>query len=323
MLVEMGEEEFSRIPYRRGTMTLVNQEAIEELEAGIATTPARVGGGSCANTLVGLASLGVDSALVTALGEDEAGAFFGESLSEAGVTVITPDRGFNEGTGRCMVLVTPDAERTMMTYLGASVELAPDDLPTTIFTSARLLYVESYLFDVEQLAEGLPAAIRQIRRMGVKVALSLSDTTVVQRHRRLLEKLIASDVDIVFANGDEGAALTGLGDAVSVIESLRKWGVSGALTVGSRGAFAFNREGVIFQEPPTLGEVRDTTGAGDLFAAGFLAGQIRDLDLATSLSVGQLAAVEVVGHTGARPAIDLQRLVSEFFPEASRSLKRD
>ncbi len=322
MLVPTSEDEFSRVPYRRGTMTLVNREAIEELEAGVTATPIRVGGGSCANTLAGLASLGVDSALVTALGDDEAGTFFGESLSEAGVAVVVPERGFSEGTGRCMVLVTPDAERTMMTYLGVSTELDPSDLPISIFTSARLLYLEGYLFDVEQLAEGLPAVVRQIRRMGVKVALSLSDSTVVYRHRRLLEKLIESDVDILFSNGDEGAALTGLGDAVSVVERFRKLGVSGALTVGARGAFAFDREGVIFHEPPILGEIRDTTGAGDLFAAGFLAGQMRSLDLATSLSLGQLAAVEVIGHTGARPEVELTQLVSEALPDLSRVFGR-
>ncbi|MHB8189282.1 MAG: adenosine kinase [Ferrimicrobium sp.] len=322
LTVEVEESVIDSLGLTKGTMQLVDRETIDELEAGLITPPTMSGGGSVANTMVGLAGTGREVAMITPIADDRYGAFFVDEIAALDVIAVVPERDFEHRTGRCLVFVTPDGERTMCTYLGASAEVTADDIPATLYIGSRYLYLEGYLLDIDGLTQGLSQLGAVARRYGVQVALSLSDTSVVQRHRDQLARLLSTSVDIVFANAEEGAALTGRDDPREVVAALQRFGCAGALTLGSYGAIGFDHSEFVYQEARPVSLIVDTTGAGDQFAAGYLAGSCRSLDIETCLTLGQVAAVEVIGHLGGRPLTPLGELIADVDPELERILSR-
>ncbi len=316
------EESFlSKVGLPKGVMTLCDLDTVERIGREVEEDPVLVGGGSIANTLVGLAMAGREVAMLTLVADDELGHFFVEDLAEQGVAAVLPDRTFEGGTGRCVVLVTPDGERTMCTYLGVSRELVDTDvvaLPTV--HRSQFLVAEAYILDVPQGDAILSAAAVAAHRSGARVVLSLSDALLVGRHRQSLARLLHTGVDIVFANGEEGAALTGRDDPREVVRALMAYGCEGALTLGPHGAIAFDAVELHYSPAREVAHLVDLSGAGDQFVAGYLSGMLRSLPLATCVDLGQLGAAAIIGHEGARPRTDLPALVEEAGLELDRPL---
>ena len=270
-------------------------------------------GGSAANTVVGVARLGGAAGYVGKVRDDAAGAVFRRDIREAGVDFPTPAAADGAATARCLVFVTPDAQRTMTTYLGACVELGPADIDPDFIARARLLYMEGYLWDPPAAKEAFRKALGIAHAAGGRVCLSLSDSFCVERHRAELRDLVASHVDVLFANEDEAMALYEVGDFDAALAAARADCAVAALTRSAKGSVVAGEGEVHTIEAAPVRRVVDTTGAGDLYAAGFLSGLARGFDLARCGRLAALTAGEIIGHYGARPEADIAPLV-----EASR-----
>lgn len=282
-----------------GTMTLVDGEEADRLwaEVGGGTV---VAGGSAANTAVGVAALGCRAALVGRVGSDQLGRAYVRDLEKAGVAFLAPPAEKSAGTGRCFVIVTPDGQRTMRTYLGAAPDLGPDCLEDRVLAGAGCVYLEGYLWDAPAARGTLERAVVLGRRAGAAVALSLSDPGCVERHARAFSSMIRQgEVDLLFANEAEVTRLMGVDDFDRAVEALRSQVPCAALTRGPHGAVAV-AGGLTAEVPAEPAQVVDTTGAGDLFAAGFLVGRQRGLDLEGCARLGALAAADVISGLGAR-----------------------
>jgi sugar/nucleoside kinase (ribokinase family) len=293
----------------RGGMTLVDTAGAERLYAAMG--PAReISGGSAANTLAGLAALGAKCAFIGQVAQDQLGEVFAHDIRAGGIDFDTPARPGEPPTARCLIFVTPDGQRTMNTYLGASQFLPAEALDEATIAAARVLYLEGYLWDPEEPRAAMRRAIGAARGAGRKVAFTLSDGFVIARHGDDFRALIADGmIDILFCNEAELAAMTGLADFEAGIAALAPKVPLLVCTRSEKGAVAL--AGAERAEVPAepVEAVVDTTGAGDLFAAGFLVGQARGLGLEESLRLGSIAAAEVISHFGARPEADLKELV--------------
>jgi sugar/nucleoside kinase (ribokinase family) len=312
LLISVSDAFLSELPVRKGVMSLVESSAIDKILAISDSTPEKRGGGSIANALVCAASLGTESLFVTAVGNDELGAFYEEDLSRMDVSLAVPERDFSGGTGRCLVMVTPDAERTMLTYLGASSELALDDFPLNIVVGAGLLLLEGYLLDNPAIAGGLAQVARTVRKYGTKVVFLLSDANLVLRHLDTIRSAILSSIDLVVCNEAELSALSSGKRVTDGIEYLKSFGLSGAVTLGAKGSFVFDPQTVARIDPVSIAPAVDTTGAGDAYAGAIAAGIAAGLDLAHAGSIASIAAGEVVTHFGARPSMPLDQLVASY-----------
>lgn len=294
----------------RGGMTLIDDAAADRLYAAMG--PAKeISGGSAANTLAGLAALGARCAFVGQVADDQLGQVFAHDIRAGGIHFATPPRQGEPSTARCLIFVTPDGQRTMNTFLGASQYLPASALDTGTIASAKVLYLEGYLWDPEEPRAAMRQAIETARAAGRQVALTLSDAFVIARHGEDFRALIADGlIDILFANEVELAAMTGEDDFDAGVAALAPKVPVLVVTRSEKGAVAVARgeRAEVPAEPVT--QVVDTTGAGDLFAAGFLAGHVRGEPLATCLRMGAIAAAEVIGHYGARPEADLRELVT-------------
>ena len=292
----------------KGTMALIDQARAETLYG--ATGPATiVSGGSAANTAVGAAMLGAKVAFIGKVRDDELGRLFAHDLKAAGVAFDTPPAGSGPATARSFVLVTPDGERTMNTYLGACQDLGPDDVPEALVARARIVYLEGYLWDPPAAKDAFRKAIRLAHAAGNRVALSLSDPFCVDRYRAEFRELIRNgSVDILFANTHELRSLYETADEDAALDALRAERVLGVVTRSGAGALVVSRDGTDAVPAFPVEQVVDTTGAGDLFAAGFLAGLAHGLDARGCARLGALAAAEVISHLGARPQADLAGL---------------
>lgn len=299
----------------KGGMTLIDAARADALydEVGPGV---EVSGGSCANTVAGIASLGGRAAYIGRVRDDALGHAFTRDLRETGVDYRTPPATDGPGTARCIVLVTPDAQRTMCTYLGASVELGPDEIDARLVESAALTYVEGYLWDPPQAKQAIRAALATARAAGRRTAMSLSDTFCVDRHRDEFLALLEADVDIVFANEDEARALFGVSSLDDALDGLARLCDIAAVTRSADGSVVVcgDERHRVAAEP--VGRVVDTTGAGDLYAAGFLHGLARGMDLPLCARIGGIAAAEVIGHFGARPQTPLDALVDRTLAAA-------
>lgn len=268
-------------------------------------------GGSAANTVAGIAALGGKTGFIGQLAPDQLGEVFAHDIRALGVEFKTEPQDLGVPTARCLILVTPDAQRTMNTFLGASQHLPPAALDERQIRDAAILYLEGYLWDPQEPRFAMIRAIEIARAAGRKVAFTLSDTFCIDRHRDgFLELIDSGRIDILFANEAEIKALaaeSGFDDAVDAIKARVPLLV---VTRSERGAIAIanGRRVEVSAEP--VERIVDTTGAGDLFAAGFLTGQARGLDLETSLRMGAIAAAEVISHYGARPEADLKQLMA-------------
>jgi sugar/nucleoside kinase (ribokinase family) len=291
----------------KGTMQLVDEARARRLYAAMG--PAiEISGGSAANTVVGVASFGGRAHYVGKVRDDQLGEVFTHDLRSVGVGYATPAATAGPPTGRCLVVVTPDAQRTMSTYLGASTRLGPADIDARLIGRARILYLEGYLFDPPQAQEAFRAAAGLAHAAGRKVALTLSDPFCVDRHRAAFLDLVARHVDVLFANEAEACSLYQVADFDDALQRARRDCAIAALTRSARGSVIAAGDEVHVVDAHRVARVVDTTGAGDLYAAGFLVGLSRGLDLATCGRLGSLAAAEVIAHAGARPAAPLAHL---------------
>ncbi len=299
-----------RLGLVRGGMTLVDTARARELYDAMG--PAReISGGSAANTLAGLAALGSKCAFIGQVADDQLGEVFAHDIRAGGIAFDTPARAGDPPTARCLIFVTPDGQRTMNTYLGASQYLPPAALDEAAIADAEILYLEGYLWDPEEPRAAMRRAIAAARDNGRKVAFTLSDAFVIDRHGDDFRAMIAAgEIDILFANHVELASLTGHEDFHAGIDSLKDKVPMLVVTRSEHGAVAATG-GQLFEVPAEpVAKVVDTTGAGDLFAAGFLHALVSDRPVAECLRIGAICAAEVISHFGARPEANLQDLVN-------------
>ena len=309
-----AEEEFlARERLVKGTMTLIDAARAEALYQMMG--PAiEASGGSAGNTMAGLASLGGSGAYIGKVRDDVLGQVFRHDITATGVRFETPSATSGPGTARCLILVTPDGQRTMNTYLGACVELGPADIDPDIIGAAQITYLEGYLFDPPQAQEAFRKAAAIAHAGGRKVALSLSDPLCVGRHRAAFRDLVEGHIDILLANEAEICSLYETADLAAAAAAVRGHVAIAALTRSAAGSviLADGAEHHIAAAP--VARVVDTTGAGDLYASGFLYGLTRDLPLPICGDIGSLCAAEIISHFGARPEANLAQLVAQASP---------
>jgi sugar/nucleoside kinase (ribokinase family) len=273
-----------------------------------------ISGGSAANTIVGVASFGGRAHYVGKVRDDQLGEVFSHDLRAVGVGYSTSAATVGPPTGRCLIVVTPDAQRTLTTYLGASVQLGPADIDTRLIERAGILYLEGYLFDPPQAQRAFRVAAEIAHAAGRKVALTLSDPFCVDRHRGAFRELVERHVDVLFANEAEIRSLYKAPDFDTALQQVRRHCAVAALTLSERGSVIVADDEVHVIAAHPVKAVVDTTGAGDLYAAGFMVGLSRGLDLATCGRLGSLAAGEVISHVGARPQTPLTELAAMVLP---------
>ncbi|MEO0623564.1 MAG: adenosine kinase [Pseudomonadota bacterium] len=292
----------------KGSMTLIDQERAGGLYA--AMPPAReLSGGSGANTAAALAQLGVSTGYIGKVAEDQLGQIFTHDMRALGARFGGPMVGPEE-TGRCLVLITPDGERSMNTFLGISVTLEPEDIDTEMTAAADWLYLEGYLFDTDAAKAAYARAIESCRAGGGRISFTVSDGFCVERHREDMSRLVRDHVDLLFANRGELLALYETDDLDTAMARVAGDVEMAAVTLSEDGAVVVRGE-ERFAVPTVAQSVIDTTGAGDLFAAGFLAGQVAGRGPADCARMGCVAAAEIISHIGARPEADLRALMAE------------
>jgi sugar/nucleoside kinase (ribokinase family) len=310
-VIAHAEDEFLvREGLVRGTMVLIDAERADALY-GLMGPAIEASGGSAGNTMAGIASLGGAGAYIGKVRDDLLGQVYRHDITAAGIRFETPAATDGPGTARCLILVTPDGQRTMNTYLGACIKLGPADIDTDLIATARITYLEGYLFDPPLAQEAFRKAAACAHAAGRQVALSLSDPFCVERHRVAFRDLVNGHVDILFANEAEICSLYETEDFAAATAVVRRHVAIAALTRSGAGSvvLADGAEHRIAAAP--VERVVDTTGAGDLYAAGFLFGLTRDLPLPICGELGSLCAAEVISHFGARPEVDLARLAIE------------
>ncbi|HET6964339.1 MAG TPA: adenosine kinase [Acidimicrobiales bacterium] len=308
VLARTDDRQVASLGLHKGTMALVDGTRAEDLYSAI-TPDAHASGGSAANTAACLASLGATVRFVGKVADDEMGKVFTEDIRAAGVQYDTrPGGAAGPATGRCLVLVTPDAEKTMCTDLGAGATIDPEDLHLEAISAARVLYMEGYLVGPPDTSATVDHAVEAARGAGTLVAFSASDPGWVELQRAALVGLL-DRVDILFANEPEALGLSGQPDLEGAVGALLQQVPTVAVTLGSQGCLVATRDGSRVRVPAVPVErVVDSTGAGDSFAAGFLYGVVNDLGHEASARLGALAAGEIVSHLGARPLARLAEL---------------
>ena len=295
----------------KGTMRLVDEAHARDLYEAMGPG-VEMSGGSAANTVVGVASFGGRAHYVGKVRDDQLGEVFGHDLRATGVGYDTTRAMEGPSTGRCLILVTPDAQRTMSTFLGASVRLGPGDLDKDLIARGKILYLEGYLFDPPEAQEAFRSAAALAHAAGRRVSLTLSDPFCVDRHRAAFLDLVEHHVDILFANEAEICALYEVRDFEAALARVRGHCEIAALTRSARGSVIVGDGQVHIVAAHPVEAVVDTTGAGDLYAAGVLYGLSRGLDLPTCGRLGSLAAAEVISHVGARPMVPLAQLAKRI-----------
>ncbi|MHB8262186.1 MAG: adenosine kinase [Acidimicrobiales bacterium] len=326
IIVTADDSSVERLGLAKGRMTLVGtartEELLEALEPGVKSC-----GGSAANTAIGLASLGAKSAFIGKVADDRMGSLFAQSMKAHGVDFfpvvarhesaraelpVEQADGRNAATGTCIVLATPDSERTMATNLGVASTLQEGEIDLDLATASDVFYVEAYLWDVISARSAIKDAMAAARQAGAKVAFSLSDKSCVVRHRAELLQLVSSQVDLLFGNEDEFTTLYAVPDIAHATDEAAAEGITAALTRGAKGSLVVSPAGQIFEiDAAPVETVVDTTGAGDLYAAGFLYGFTHDMTLADSAKLASVCAAEAVSHLGSTPRADLRMLAGK------------
>ena len=293
-----------------GSMTLIEEDRSRELYASMGPG-IEMSGGSAANTMVGVASFGGTATYLGRVRDDQLGTVFAHDIRSVGVDF--PNRLATEGpaTGSCLILVTPDAQRTMNTFLGASALFTSDDVLAETVQSGRIVYLEGYLFDRIEAQEAFRSAAQFAHDAGRTVALTLSDSFCVDRHRNAFLGLLEHHIDVVFANEAEIKALYEVEDFDTAVAMVRRHCPMAVLTRSEHGSVVVTPHDIVAVAAEPIDELVDTTGAGDLYAAGFLYGLAHDHDVATCARLGSIAAAEVIGHVGARPSVDLAKLAAD------------
>lgn len=305
------DAQIAELGLAKGGMTLIDGPRAESLYAVMADAR-EISGGSAANSLAGLAALGAKCAFIGQVANDPLGDVFRRDIRAVGIDFETPALSGAEPTARCLIFVTPDAQRTMNTCLGASQALPADALDDATIADAKILYLEGYLWDPEEPRAAMRRAIAAARAAGRKIAFTLSEVFVIARHGDDFRQLIDDSlIDILFANHTELAALTGQDDFDAGLDALSGKVEILVVTRGADGACAIAQGERVDIKAQPIDTVVDTTGAGDLFAAGFLYGLVREEPLTRCLQRGAIAAAEIISHYGARPEADLTALMAE------------
>jgi sugar/nucleoside kinase (ribokinase family) len=296
---------------RKGGMALIDEAQAETLYRAMGPAT-EISGGSAANTLVAVASLGAAAAFIGKVKADGLGRTFTHDIRAAGVHFATPAAAAGPATGRSLILVTPDGERTMNTYLGAAQNLRPDDVPDALVSECAITYLEGYLWDPPDAKAAFLKAAALAHAAGRLVALSLSDAFCVDRFRAEFLNLIRNrTVDLTFANEAEVKSLYQTADFDSAIAALREDATLGVVTRSEKGCVIVTREETHAVPAAPIARFVDATGAGDLFAAGFLFGLARGLELPAAGAIGALCAAEIIQHLGARPECSLRTLAQQ------------
>jgi len=318
VLVQVDDDLLDRFDLTKGTMALVDEQQAERLYGSVGPG-LETSGGSAANTLAGIAQLGGRAGFIGRVRDDQLGGIFAHDIRAVGARFDTPAATTGPSTARCLILVTPDAQRTMCTYLGASVGLDPGDLDLDLVAQARVLYLEGYLWDSDDAKKAFIAAAEVARAHGAEVALSLSDAFCVERHRDSFLELVDGHVDILFANEMEITSLYRANSFEEAADQVRGRCRVAALTRSELGSVILSGDATHVVEPYKLGPLVDTTGAGDLYAAGFLHAHCQGRDPVDCGRLGSLCAGQVVTQLGPRPQADLRQLAAQLQPSATQA----
>jgi len=318
VLAHASDADVTRLGLAKGTMTLIDAPTAEKLYSAMGPA-VEASGGSAGNTAAGLAALGARTAYIGKVRNDELGRIFTHDIRAIGCAFDSPPATAGAGTARCLIYVTPDAQRTMATYLGACADLGPDDVDAALVARAGITYLEGYLWDRDAAKAAFLKAAKAAHAAGKRVALSLSDPFCVDRHRASFRDLVAGHVDILFANESEILSLYQVGSFDEALQRVRKDCQIAALTRSEKGSVAVSGDEVHVIDAERVGKVVDTTGAGDLFASGFLYGLARGAGLATCGRLGSICAAEAIAHMGPRPEADLKALAKPALAAAGLS----
>jgi adenosine kinase len=311
VLARTDDDFLARQKMRKGAMQLIDESQAARIYDAMGPA-VEVSGGSAANTIVGAASLGARTAFVGKVKDDELGRVFAHDIRAAGVAFTTPPASAGPSTARCYVLVTPDGERTMNTFLGAAQDLHPNDIDADAIAAAQIIYLEGYLWDPPRAKEAFLKAAKIAHDAERDVALTLSDAFCVDRYRaEFLDLIRNGTVDLVFANERELHSLYETADFDTALEALRNDARLAVVTRSEKGCLVVSREETDAVAANPIDRLVDATGAGDLFAAGFLVGLSRGADNRTAARLGALAAAEVIQHLGARPETSLKDLARD------------
>jgi sugar/nucleoside kinase (ribokinase family) len=310
VLVQADDAFLSTHGLAKGTMTLIDAARADALYA-VMGPGVEESGGSAGNTMAGIASLGGAGAYIGKVRNDQLGEVFRHDITVIGVRFATAPARSGPPTARSFIIVTPDAQRTMNTYLGACVDLGPEDIDHEIIDAAQVTYLEGYLFDPPRAKEAFRKAAQRAHSAGRRVSLSLSDPFCVGRHRAEFRDLVTHHVDILFANEAEICSLYETEDFDAAAREVRRHCDVAALTRSEKGSVVVTRDHTHMIDAAMVARVVDTTGAGDLYASGFLYGLTHGRDLATCGKLGSLCAAEAISHFGARPAEKLAALARQ------------
>ncbi len=308
VMAKVGEGFLTERNLPKGSMVLLEAADAGKIYADL-ITEREVPGGSAANTVAGLASLGGAPAFIGKVHDDELGQEFARDIGAAGVDFFTEPLTEGPATGRSIVLVTPDAERSMFTYLGASKRLSAADIDENIIKASQIIYLEGYLWDTFSAQRAMLKACKLAKKYERKVAFSLSDSLCVKRHHQEFVKLIKRYVDILFANEEEIKTLFEEPDFYKTLDLIKNDVEIAAVTRNVKGSVIVNGRVKTFVEAEKVDNVVDSTGAGDLYAAGFLYGYTQRRSLGTCAMIGSIVAAEIISHYGARPEVSLRGLV--------------
>jgi len=316
VLSHADDGDLERLGLVKGSMALVDLSRAATVYGGMGPAT-EMSGGSAANTAVGVAALGGRAGYIGKLADDELGDVFLHDIRAVGVVMgrnerVRADHDAERATGRCLVLVTGEGERTMATHLGVASTLGPDDLDEDLVARARVVYLEGYLWDLGPAKDALRRAIEVAHASDALVALSVSDPFCVQRHRAEFLELLRDDVDVLFANEEEAVLLFAAAGFDQAVAATEETGVLGALTRGPLGSVVVTASGPLQVPAEPVPQVVDTTGAGDLYAAGFLHGLTSGRDPEACARLGGICAAEVISHMGARPQADLRTLAAQL-----------
>ena len=297
----------------KGGMSLIDAPTAERLYA-VMGPGVEASGGSAANTIAGIAALGGKTAYIGKVADDQLGKVFTHDIRAVGVSYTTPPLKGGLPTARCLIFVTPDAQRTMQTFLGATSQLNPEDVDMNAIKASKVLYLEGYLWDQPQAKKAMREAAVEAKRAGVKVSLTLSDSFCVARFRDEFKELIKNHVDILFANESEILSLYEVTDFDAALQAVRNDAEIAALTRSEKGSVVVNGDEVHVIDAVKGVKVVDTTGAGDAYAAGFLYAFTQGRNLATCGRLGGVMAAEVISHMGPRVEADVKALAKTVLP---------
>ncbi|MGH8985050.1 MAG: adenosine kinase [Acidimicrobiia bacterium] len=319
-VLSLEDDEFvAQHGLERGAMTLIDEPRAEAIYAAMGPAT-EISGGSAANTAAGLASFGARVGFVGRVRDDQLGAVFAHDIRAIGVEFTTAPAAEGPSTGRCLIVVTPDAQRTMNTFLGAASHLGPDEIDPEVAGASAVTFLEGYLFDQDEAKEAFRHAARIAHGAGNRVALTLSDSFCVERHRADFRDLVEHQIDVLFANEQEICSLYEVDDFDAAAEQVRGHCEIAALTRSELGSVVVTSDESDLVGAAPVEHIVDTTDAGDQYAAGFLYGLTHGHDLPSCGQLGAIAAAEVISHLGARPEISLADLArSELGGAAHRA----